>query len=283
MKRLSLIFCLMLLSLAAGCATNHYNFPAEQVAERVKVLGVAPIMVDADSDIRFPQKEELVTLLNNNNRINERHLLRLLKNTDSFYAVTMTEDDPRALFAGLLQRRERREDATIQYNKYFWKADAVQEYLKKNKLDALLLVVISGITRQDKVRGSALFDSFETDYNYLIMTAQMLDSRGVVIWEYPNFRQRCLSYKPMLNLQYPDFEYAKANMSSTPPVRFKTMEGIKRALDRRRHDFLLRETGDVDIYLTQFEEIASLIELERADKPLPPAVPVQQAPLKGQP
>jgi len=72
-------------------------------------------------------------------------------------------------------------------------------------------------------------------------------------------------------------------MSSTPPVRFKTMEGIKRALDRRRHDFLLRETGDVDIYLTQFEEIASLIELERADKPLPPAVPVQQAPLKGQP
>jgi len=175
---------------------------------------------------------------------------------------------------------ERREDATIQYNKYFWKADALGDYLKKNNLDALLLVVISGITRPEKIYGSAMLDSFETDYNYLIMTAQMLDSRGVVIWEYPNFRQRSLSYEHMLNLQYPDFEYAKANMSSTPPVRFKTMEGIKRALDRRRLDFLRRETGDVDIYLTQFEEIASLIELERPGKPLPPAAPVQQAPAK---
>jgi len=99
---------------------------------------------------------------------------------------------------------ERREDATIQYNKYFWKADALGDYLKKNNLDALLLVVISGITRPEKIYGSAMLDSFETDYNYLIMTAQMLDSRGVVIWEYPNFRQRSLSYEHMLNLQYPD-------------------------------------------------------------------------------
>jgi len=282
MKRFALIVCLMLLSLSTGCAANHYNLPAEQVVERVKVLGVAPIMVDADSDIRFPQKEELVTLLTNANRINERHLVRLLKNTDSFYAVTMTDADPRALFAGLVQRRERRDDAAIQYNKYFWKADALGDYLKKNNLDALLLVVISGITRPEKIYGTAMLDSFETDYNYLSMTAQMLDSRGVVIWEYPNFRQRSLSYAPLLNLQYPDFEYAKANMSGTVPVRFKTMEGIKRALDRRRLDFLRRETGDVDIYLTQFEEIASLIKLDRATKPVPPVVPAQQAPAKEQ-
>ncbi len=283
MKRISLIVCLMLLLLFTGCATNYYNLPAEQVVERVKVLGVAPIIVDGDSDIRFPQKEELVTLLTNANRINERHLLRLLKNTDSFYAVTMTDADPRALFASLVQRRERRDDAAIQYNKYFWKADALQDYLKKNNLDALLLVVISGITRAEKIYGTAMLDSFETDYNYLSMTAQMVDDKGVVIWEYPNFRQRSLSYVPLLNLQYPDFEYAKANMSSMAPVRFKTIEGIKRALDRRRLDFLRRETGDVDIYLTQFEEIASLIKLDRTSKPLPPTAPAQQAPVREQP
>ena len=265
MKRFSIICCLMLLTLVGGCAQNHYNLPRESIVEQVRILGVAPIIVDADSDIRFPQKEELVTLLANTNRTHERDLLLRLKNSNSFYAVTMTEGDPKALLASLLSRRERRDDAAIQYNKYFWKEDVLRDYLKRNTLDALLLVVVSGITRPEKIRSSNFMDALETDYNYLIMTAQMVDAKGTILWEYPNFRQRSLSYTPLLNLQYPDFDEATANMSSKVQVKFKSFEGIKRALDKRRKDLLLRETGEVDLYMNQFDEIASLIELDRSN------------------
>lgn len=284
MKRISLILCLMLLPLAAGCAQNHFNLPKEEMVERVKVLGVAPIIVDADSDIRFPQKEELLTLLAANNRVHERHLVRLLKNTDSFYAVTMIDDDPKALLANLLQRRERRDDAAIQYNKYFWKEEALQAYLRKNSLDALLLVVISGITRPEKIYAATMLDSLESSYNYLIMTAQIVDSRGVILWEYPNFRRKVLSFQPLLNLQYPDFEEAKANLSGTIQVKFKTMDGVRRALDKRRVDLLRRETGDADLYLSQFEEMVSLISLDRTTRPAAPPAPAPAvAPPPAQP
>lgn len=285
MKRFTILCCLMLLFVTGGCSQNHYNLPRESIVEQVKILGVAPIIVDADSDIRFPQKEELVTLLTNTNRTHERDLLLRLKNSNSFYAVTMTDGDPKALFASLLSRRERRDDAAIQYNKYFWKEDALRDHLKRNSLDALLLVVVSGITRPEKIRSSNLMDALETDYNYLIMTAQMVDAKGTVLWEYPNFRQRSLSYMPMLNLQYPDFDEAKANMSSKVQVKFKSFEGIKRALDKRRKDLLLRETGEVDLYMSQFDEMVSLIELDRssvkpaatteAPRPEPPKEPAK--------
>lgn len=68
------------------------------MAEKVKVLGVVPIIVDTDSDIRHPQREELITLLTNVNGSFERDLLRLVKNTNSFYTVTLLDVDPKAVF-----------------------------------------------------------------------------------------------------------------------------------------------------------------------------------------
>lgn len=271
MKRLLLIAGLALLPLLAGCAHNHFNVPQENFADRVKVLGVAPIIVDADSDIRHPQKDDLIALTITQNRLHERDLLRLVKNTGSFYTVTMLDTDPKALFANLLFRRERRDDATIQYNKYFWKEEALADLIRKNSLDAVMLVVVSGISRPEKLRSSNLLDALETDYNYLIMTAQILDAKGNILWEYPNFRKRTLSYEPLLNLQYPDFDEAKANLSPRIQVKFKTLEGIKRSLERRRLDLLRRETNDVDLYMTQFEEMTSLIDIDRNRKPTPPA------------
>lgn len=283
MKRLFLMLGLALL-LINGCARNHFNIPQDSFAEQVKVLGMAPIMVDADSDIRHPQRDELIALLTAQNRLHERDLLRQIKNTDSFYTVTMLDADPKALFGELLSRRERRDDAAIQYNKYFWKNEALAELIRKNSLDALMLVIVSGITRPEKISSSNLMDSLETDYNYLIMTAQVIDAKGNILWEYPNFRTRTLSYTPLLNLQYPDFDEAKANMSPRIQVKFKGMEGIKRALDKRRLDMLLRETSDAELYTTQFDEISSLLKFDR-ERPKQPAQQVdkpKQEPAKEQ-
>lgn len=262
MKYLILLTTL-LLPLLGGCAHNHYNLPQEGLNNRLKVVGVAPIIVDADSDIRHPQREELLALLTTQNRIQERELIRLLKGSGSFYTVTLLDADPKALFGELLFRRERRDDAAIQYNKYFWKEASLKEVIRKNSLDGLLVVVVSGVTRPEKIRAANLVDSLETDYNYLIITAQLLDAQGTIVWEYPNFRKRVLSYDPLINLQYPDFDEAKANLNPRVQLKFKTMEGIKRTLEKRRLDLLRRETNEMESYQSHFEEIVSLLEINR--------------------
>lgn len=274
MQRVLAVACLLLLPLLGGCAHNYYNLPQETVAEKIKVLGLVPIIIDTESDIRHPQKDELVTLLINVNRSFERDLLRVMKNSNNFYAVTLLDADPRTIFSSLVYRREQRDDAAIQYNKYFWKEEPLREFARKNSVDALMFVVVSGINRADKLSSSNLLDSVSTDYNFLIMTAQIVDTQGTIIWEYPNFRQRALSYKPLLNLQYPDFDEAKANLSPRAELKFKTIEGIRRALEKRRLDILRRETAEVELYMGQFEEMVSMMDVTKEGRKAPPPEPV---------
>jgi len=276
MKKLIFLIGVALLSMLGGCAHNYYNLPQESVADKIKVLGLVPIIVDTGSDIRYPQREELITLLTNVNRSFERDLLRLVKGTNSFYTVTMLDADPNALFSTLLFRRERRDDAAIQYNKYFWKEDALADLMRKNSLDAVMFVVVSGITRPDKISSSNLLDSLATDYNFLVMTAQIVDTRGTILWEYPNFRQKLLSYTPLINLQYPDFDEAAANMNPRVQLKFKTLEGVRRALEKRRLDLLRRETPEVDLYMTQFEAMTSMMEINKEKKATVPAATTEK-------
>ena len=53
----------MLRDAVQDAEAGYYNIPREAYEKKVRILGVAPIMVDADSDIRHPEKEKLVALL----------------------------------------------------------------------------------------------------------------------------------------------------------------------------------------------------------------------------
>lgn len=272
-----LLLLLPLLMLSFGCAQNHFNVPTENFADKVKVLGVAPIIVDADSDIKFPQKDQLISLLDGMNRKFEQQLVRRLKGTGNFYTVALLDGDPQRTFSNLFFRREKRDDATIQYNKYFWKNGELRDFLHKNNLDAVMLVVVSGITKNDKISSSNLLTSLTSDYNYLIMTAQILDANGTVLWEYPNFRSRLLTYYPMINLQYPDFSEAEANLSATTNIKFKTLDGIKRTLEQKSKDLLLRETQENVVYGKQFDEMLSFIKYDPDRDKKDAAAPVETA------
>lgn len=243
-----------------GCAQNHFNIPVEDFAEKVKLLGVAPIFIDADSDIAYPQKELLIPIISELNRKYEPVLVRKLKSTGNFYAVTPLADDPQQLFSSLMARREKRNDASIQYNKYFWKNDAIGAYIKKNHLDAVMVIVVSGLTKTSTIYSSNLLTSLETNFNFLTMTAQILGPDGTVLWEYPNFRGRLLTYYPLANLQYPDFSESEANLSRKTEVRFKSLDGIRRTLEQKKSDLLFRETQEPEVYGRLFDEMTSLIE-----------------------
>ena len=267
MKRL-VVSLFLVAGTMLGCAQNHYNIPAEHFADKVKVLGIAPILIDADSDIIHPQKDLLIPTVADLNRKFEPLLVRKLQGTGSFYAVTPLADEPRQLFSTLMARREKRDDANTQYNKYFWKKDEISAYIKKNRLDAVMVVVISGLTKSSTIYSSNLMTSLETNFNLLTATAQIIDLEGTVLWEYPNFRGRLLPYYPLVNLQYPDFSESEANQSRTTEVKFKSIDGIRRTLEQKKSDILMRETPEPEIYGRIFDEIASLAKYSVEKKPV---------------
>lgn len=256
-----LLLCLLLL-VSFGCAKNHFNVPTQNFADRVKVLGVAPIMVDTDSDILIPQKDQLTSLVAEMNRKYENQFVRKLKESGDFSTVTLLDGDPATSFTNLFYRREKRDDANIQYNKYFWKTEELREFIRKNNLDAVMTIVVSGLNKTDKIYSNTLMTSVTGDFNYLILTAQILDANGTILWEYPNFRGRMLKYSPLIGLQYPDFNEAEANLSDKVTVKFKTIEGIRRRLEEKRKDYLLRKTQESDAYAVQFDEMISLLAFE---------------------
>lgn len=286
MKRL--LLCLLLLAVTmTGCARNYYNVPVENFASKVRVLGVAPIFIDAESDIKHPQKAQLIQLVADLNRKYEPQLVRKFKITGNFYTVALLDAEPVRLFESLLFRRELRDDATVKYNKYFWRSDELKSFIQKNNLDAVMLITVSGLTRPDKIYSSNLLTSLEADYNYLTLTAQVLDAEGTVLWEYPNFRKRMLGYSPLINLQYPDFSESDANLARKTEIKFKTIDGIRRALEQKRKDWLLRETQEPEVYSDQFDEIVSLIKYDLGkdakDAPAAAEAPRQAPPKASKP
>jgi hypothetical protein len=280
MRRLLL---LPLLLLCFGCAQNHFNVPTENFASRVKVLGVAPIIIDEDSDIKHPQKEQLIALVAEANRSYEYQFVRKLRETGNYYSVALLDGDPRTIFSSLFFRREKRDDASIQYNKYFWKNDDLRGFIRKNNLDAVMLIVVSGLSKTDKVYSNTMLSSLTNEYNYLIMTAQILDANGTVLWEYPNFRNRMPTYNPMIALQYPDFNEAEANISDRADLKFKSIEGIKRRFNEKHKDLLLRDTKETEVYVSQFDEMVSLLKYDAPKDEKTAPVPEKPRPTVTQP
>jgi hypothetical protein len=136
------------------------------------------------------------------------------------------------------------------------------------------------LTKTEKITSIGQLKSLTSDYNYLIMSAQILDANGAILWEYPNFRQRIIKFDPLLNLEYPDFNEAEANLTTSANVKFKTLEGIRRALEQRRKDLLMRETQESEVYNNQFDEIISLLKYDPdKEKKSPPPVTETSRPL----
>jgi len=242
-----------------GCAQNYYSVPRESYEKKVRVLGVAPILVDAESDIRHPEKGAIVSLLKEANRKNEKELVALLKDTGSYFSVRLLDEDTEQLFTGLGARRERRDDGGVIYNKYFFRPEALQGLVDRHKVDAVMMVTVSGLTRQDKFYSSNLLSYLAGEYNFLTFSAQVLDRDGAVLWEYPNFRQRIISYPAFMSLQYPDFDEAKANVANEVEVKFKTVAGIGRALAKSEESRLQPQASVSTLYRDLFDAMVSLM------------------------
>lgn len=251
------------LMLFAGCATNYYNVTREAYEKKVKVLGVAPILLDTDSDIRHPDRMDILKLAREANRKNERELVDILKNSGEYYAVRLLEEDADLLYQAVFSRRERRDDGGVVYNKYFYKNDELNKLITKHNVDAVMLVTVSGITMLEKIYSNTLTAYLEENYNSLIMTAQILDAEGNMLWEYPNFRQKFPTYTKLLDLQYPDFEEARANLTDQVRIKNKSIPGIGRALAMSESSSVKGSRQVSVLYNKQFAEMYSYLHYYR--------------------
>ena len=245
-----------------GCAHNYYNIPQETLEKKVRIIGVAPFLTDGESEIRHPEKDAIVALIQGANAKNEKELIARLRETGIFYAVRQVEGNPNRLYSTLVSSKERRDDAGVIYNKYFYKKDELKQLMSENGLDAIMFVTVSGLTRQGKVFSSNYLSYLDTDYNYLIMTAQMLDRDGNTIWEYPNFRRSALSYPMFFPLQYPDFDEAAANLSEKVDVKFKTLAGIRAAFAKTEPS-LANGPQVSALYAKQYQEMLALLKTHK--------------------
>jgi hypothetical protein len=262
-----------------GCSHNYFNIPKDTYVNKVKVLGVAPIFVDGTSDIRHPNKDELVTLLKEECRKNESELVSMLRESGGYKTVLpLANEDPDKLFDTIFFRREQRDDAGVAYNKYFFKEGAIRDIISRNQLDALLIVVLSGINKQDKIYSSNFLSYLESDYNYLIMTSQILNADNQTLWEFPNFRQRFPSLPPFLNLQYPDFDEAKANATESVSVKFKTIQGIARGLSKGEPSTRRKGANLSNVFADSFGEMMPLLKNEPKTPHKPAPVPPNAVP-----
>jgi len=246
-----------------GCASNYYNVPRETFERKVKILGVAPIFVDTESDIRHPEKDALVALIKDYNRKNEKELVARLRDTSTFFSVRLLDEDADKLFLNILFRRERRDDASVVYNKYFYKLPNIKELITRNGLDAVMFTVVSGLTRKDSVRSSNLVSYLEADYNFLVMTSQIFDANGNILWEFPNFRENRPSLPAFFELQYPDFDEGKANETDKVEIKFKTIPGIARAFNKAEESSQQGNVKVSGVYTSIFSDMASLLKPER--------------------
>lgn len=262
MQRLAQWLLVTVLALTAfGCAHNPFNIPRDSYEQKVKVLGVAPIFVDTDSDIRHPEKEALLALVKEFNKKNEKELVTMIKDTGAYFSVRFIDAaDPDQLFRTLLYRDERRDDAGVAYNKQFYKTDEIRNLITRNNVDAVLLVVVSGLTKRDRLFSSNLLKYLDADYNDLIMTAQVLDANGVTLWEYPNFRVGGPSTPVLAELQYPDFDEAGANLDERVDVKFKTIPGLARYLGQKDKDLLFRERKATAPYYRLFDDMVGILK-----------------------
>ena len=277
MRLIRLLFLAVATLVSFGCAQNYYNIPRESFEKKVKVLGVAPIFVDTESDIRHPEKDALLALIKESNGKYEKELIKMLRETGSFFSVRPLDGEADKLFASLFFRRERR-DVGVIYNKYFFKNEEIKNLLAQNGYDALLLLVVSGLTRQDRVYSGNLLSYLETDYNRLVMTAQIEDAEGTLLWEYPNFRQNKPALPDFIQLQYPDFDEANANLSDKVEVKFKTIPGLTRALNKKEKNLMGEESKLAKSYYAIFDDMISML------KPVPkwfPGEDKKPAPAEG--
>jgi len=222
MVRWAVVFLLLLLT---ACSSGSFKVSGDEYRQRVKTLGVLPLLVDDSSDIVHPRGDKVVRILRSQNREKEGRLIEILKQKKAYFDVRPVTGMPAGLFDRLITGSSPQGPPEEIHREYRFDAGAVAELARSNVVDALLVVVQNGVMRTEKRWGRLHLSYLEADYSQIVVSAAIVDPSGRVLWEYAS-----ASGEPFLQLQYPDFDEAYYNKTETVNVKFITTAGLERTL-----------------------------------------------------
>ena len=254
---LQILTVLLFLLILGGCASKHYQVAPEIYRERVKVLGVLPLMVDGESTILHPQRQEIVAILQQS--ASEKYLrLSAQLNARAGYSevrpVIIDTPSQLQLFAG--KTRKTGKDGTS-YNSYQPVPVAVSELARAAGVDALLVVVLNGVENKGK-RWERLGPRFlESTFNEIQASAMVLAASGEILWE-----KSGASGPPFVDLQYADFDEAYHNRTDQVTLRFIAPDGLRRALQASDKGLLEKE-GFSTLYRTLFDSLSQELAISK--------------------
>lgn len=225
MKRtIQILTALLLLFVLGGCVSKHYQVAPEIYRERVKVLGVLPLLVDGESTILHPQRQEIIDLLQLSTRDKYLRLSEQL-------SVSAGYSEVRPVILDLPSEWQLIAGKTLQsgkagtYRSYQPAPAAVGDLARTAGVDGLLLVILNGVENKGK-RWERLGPRYlEATFNEIQATAMVLSATGEILWE-----KSGASGDPFVDLQYADFDEAHHNRTDQVAVRFITPEGMSRAM-----------------------------------------------------
>ena len=234
-QTLQILTAFLFLLVLGGCVSKHYQVTPEIYRERVKVLGVLPLMVDAESTILHPQRQEIVDILTQSARDKYLRLSAQLSASAGYTEVRPVIIDAPSqlqLFAGKTLKSGK--DGT--YRSYQPAPDAVSALARNAGVDGLLVVILNGVENKGKRGERRGLRYLEANFNEIQTTAMVLAATGEILWEKPG-----TSGGPFVDLQYADFAEAYHNRTDEVVVRFITPDGLSRALQASDKGLLDKE------------------------------------------
>lgn len=225
MKTTLQIFTVFLLLLIfTGCASKHYQVTPEIYRERVKILGVLPLMVDAESTILHPQRQEIVELLQQSAADKYLHLSEQLGASAGYSAVRPVIIDVPSQWQ-LIAGKTLQTGKEGTYRRYQPAPDAVSLLARNAGVDGLLVIILNGVENKGKRWERSGPRYLEASFNEIQATVMVLAATGEILWEKPG-----ASGTSFVDLQYADFDEAYYNRTDEVAVRFITPDGLRRAL-----------------------------------------------------
>lgn len=223
MARVSVVLLVSLL--LSACGGGFFKIPKEEYRQTVRTLGVLPLVVDEGATITHPERQGVLELLRRTSSGKQERLVELIRERKGYFDVRPVEADPGQLFASLVRGSALRGQGDQLYRHYDFDPAAVASLTQKHVVDALLIVVLNGVERQEKRWDRVHLNYLEANYNAVQATAAVVLPTGEIIWEYPGSATEAL-----LPLQYPDFDEAYYNRTEEVRVKFITLAGLDRTL-----------------------------------------------------
>ncbi|MBN1142551.1 MAG: hypothetical protein JXB25_12265 [Deltaproteobacteria bacterium] len=226
MRKMTWLAVLALLALgSAACSNSNFLISGKEYRNKVKTLGVLPLLVDTGSEIAHPDRQGILSLIQSGNRDQTSYLIQRLKRGGGYFDVRPVEGDPEDLFANLITGTELVARPDSFYRSYRFNGAYAGELARKNLVDGLLVIVLNGVATPRKHWDRTRINYLEAEYNLIVESAFVAAADGALLWEYSGNPS-----EPFLLLQYPDFDEAHYNKTNKVKIKWISLEGLERVL-----------------------------------------------------